>query len=112
MTKQQELPFTDVSLEEIIERDAAKARLEAVCRAAHRVIHDKSASTVLLDGTEYPVYYSANGCRYMDYKDIKFMEQNKEKQSVYASQAREGKRITWGIRFGTWIYIDDDVVRA
>lgn len=112
MEHQQPLPFKHANLEEIIERDNKKAQMEAICRAAHRAIHDKSVETVRLGGMDCNVYTSGNGCRAVVYKDITFMEQNKNKDSDTAKQAREGKRITWGLRFGPWIYIDDDIVRG
>lgn len=111
MGNQQAIPFGQPSLEEIIDRDAREVTLKAVCRDAHRAIHDATVKTVVLNGIECNIYWSGNGCRAVVYKDITFMEQNKNKDSLSAQQAREGKRITWGLRFGTWIYIDDETVR-
>lgn len=39
-----------------------------------------------------------NGCRYLFYNKIMFMEQNNATGSSFAKQALNGDKITWGIR--------------
>lgn len=110
MAEQSKIPFREDRLEEIIAKDERDARLRSIARMAHKAIHDPNVKSLNVDGVDYPVYWSGNGCRYIDYKDIKFMEQDKKKDTATGILAREGMRITWGIRFGSWIYIDDDVI--
>lgn len=72
----------------------------------HQVLHDTAFNAVDIGGTQYPVQLSrSNGCRYIDYDGIRFMEQNKTKNSTDAKRAREGAKITWGIKDGKWLRI-------
>jgi len=74
----------------------------------HKAIHFGQMS-VTIEGTEYQISTYRNGCRYVDVKGIRFMEQDPNKSSVYAQMAREGVLITWGQRPGRWIYIETPV---
>jgi hypothetical protein len=60
---------------------------------------------------DYKVTPGANKCKSIEYNhcgtNIRFMEQNKSKNSSYAKLAREGHFITWGIRDNNWIYIHE-----
>lgn len=78
----------------------------------HEAIHNGSKE-VLIDGVRYPVLiYPSNGCRYIDFEGVSFMEQNKAKNSRYAVLARRGHKITWGIREeGNWILCMDGEVK-
>lgn len=80
------------------------------CEKIHQAIHDPEKNTFEIAGKVYPIEVHPNGCRFVEYEGVQFMEQNKSKNSAFAKQAREGKRITWGIRSGNWIYIDDTSV--
>jgi hypothetical protein len=71
----------------------------------HKTIHSNSTS-LTIGGKEYSVKKAANGCRSIEFNNIKFMEQNKAKSSQYAERARQGEQITWGIKNGRWILID------
>src|SRR5258706_14989415 len=96
-------------LKEVMECKQKEELLKKVCITAHAAIHNKEAKSITIDSKQYPVVYSANGYRKIHYgESITFMEQNKHKQSRYAQEARDGKHITWGIRSGEWIYIDDN----
>lgn len=73
----------------------------------HNAIHGED-SLVTINNIEYPIIDGKNGCRRCDFMGIRFIEQNKNKESSYAREAREGAKITWGIRvIGPWIYIKD-----
>ena len=70
-----------------------------------------------MDKVTYPVKIAANGCRYVDFPDedgsIRFMQQNLAKNSFYATRARNGEKITWGIRNPKpWILIDEARYKA
>lgn len=98
-------------MNETMEDIAKQETLKEASLAAHRAIHNPGVTNMSVAGKEYPVYVSANGARAINYEGITFMEQSKTKSSVYAQQARDGKKITWGLRPGSWIYIDDDGVK-
>lgn len=78
-----------------------------VYRTIHDAIHS-GKSEVVIDGKSYPVKENPNnGCKFVIYDGISFMEQNKHKSSKYAQAARDGKKITWGIKSGGWILLQD-----
>lgn len=64
-------------------------------RLIHMALHSKSAATVRLGRREYEIMLSDNLCRYVDYDNIRFVEQNKESKSELGRKARRGERITW-----------------
>jgi len=81
--------------------------------AIDKAIHSRCTG-IYLDKILYRVYKASNGCRSLKYNDILFMEQNPKKRrfngekfvlSDYAKKAREGNKITWGIRGGKWILV-------
>jgi hypothetical protein len=76
----------------------------------HAAIHDKSKKSVAIGDKIYQVRNGTNGCRYLDYLGVRFMEQSKTKTSVYAEQARMGAKITWGMNPGTWIRIHENSI--
>ena len=80
---------------------------EGIYKRIHTVIHSKEAN-IEINGIKYPKLMANNGCRYIDYHDVKFMEQNHNTSSLWAKQAKNGRKITWGIRQGAWILIVDD----
>lgn len=110
---QTQIAINPPDLKEVMERKQAEESLKLLCETAHYVIHSKKEEggmkVLKVDGIEYPVTYAANGCRQIKYgQQMLFMEQNKQKASRYAEEARNGKRITWCIRPEGWIYIDDN----
>lgn len=82
---------------------------EQTCKEIHDVLHYKEPN--IRTSIKYKRFVSLNGCRAIKHDGILFMEQNPKTSSRYAKQARDGKHITWGIRPGKWIYIDDEGVR-
>jgi len=79
---------------------------EMTCARIHTALHDRNIKTIDIDGTPLVILTYRNGCRYVDYGQIRFMVQNEAKSSVYADEARKGAKITWGQRPGkNWIYI-------
>jgi len=75
----------------------------------HSAIH-KGKGIKLADGTVIPVVKVTKGLRQLTYNNILFIEQNPNKDTVYAELARAGHQITWGIREGEWIKIIDGTV--
>jgi len=81
----------------------------------HEAIHTPNLSNIILpseNGIEIPYIISRapNGCRQLIYNKIRFMEQNKDKSSTYAELAKQGHKVTWGIRDDKWIYILDNKI--
>lgn len=84
--------------------------------AIHRAIHSPTATQVLFrEGgllKTLPITIAGNKCRQIEYKNITFMEQNKSKSSPSAQLAREGHKITWGMRYpGRWIEVVDGIIK-
>ena len=75
-----------------------------------RAIHS-NVDSVAIEGRDYPVKKARNGCRVIEYENVTFMAQNAEKTSAFAALAKQGHKIVWGIKRGTWIYIRDHMVR-
>jgi hypothetical protein len=74
----------------------------------HEALHDRQIKALIIDGIRYPIKTSTqNGCRYLEYTGIKFMEQNPNKKSSFAARARNGEKITWGIQPGEWLLIEN-----
>jgi hypothetical protein len=67
---------------------------------------------VEIDGEIFAVKIASNGCRYIKYHGITFMEQNQNKTSAYAYLARHGYKIVWGMFPNKWMYIRDHVQRS
>jgi len=87
--------------------------IEAIHRAIHKTGVFEGGQVILaIDGQELPIRVSANGCRFINYMGITFMEQNKNKNSVYAKRARAGEHITWGIRINNWLFITDHAIQG
>lgn len=81
--------------------------LKTISEIMHEAIHNKEATHASFGGIRYAVQVAPSGCRCIRFNEILFMEQNKTKQSRYAQRAREGEKITWGIRAESWILIDN-----
>lgn len=88
----------------------------------HDAIHNPSVNDIVLPNqdsilTKYKIEILTNGCRKIMYNSISFIEQNKDKLdtngqlSKYAVLARQGHKITWGIRSKNWIYILDGEIK-
>lgn len=77
--------------------------------AIHKAIHDKECIGIIIDDERYLVEVAGNGCRQIKYEGITFIEQNKDKPSSYAMEAKKGARLTWGMRsLGDWILMKND----
>lgn len=64
---------------------------------------------VTVGGFSCTIFHAGNQCRYIDYAGVRWMEQNPNKDSHYAGMARNGWKITWGIRSnGSWHYVCTD----
>ena len=70
-------------------------------RMIHKAIHDKRVKKLRLGRTDYPVQLHENGCRFMDYDNIRFVQQNPKAKSTLGRRARRGEQITWANPFGT-----------
>lgn len=73
----------------------------------HNAIHNKELNEVEINNEKLPIQKTGSGLRFVDYDDIRWIEQNKSKNSTYAVRARNGEKITWGMRpHNGWILID------
>lgn len=81
---------------------------EMLCGQIHTAIHTSYLNEVTINGQVYPIQTYKNGCRFVEYGGITFMEQNINKSSKYAAKARAGYHITWGMRPGDWIYMESE----
>lgn len=78
----------------------------------NKFLHDKSVTKVNFRGKVLDIRINTNGLRYLEVLGVKYIQQNPTKNSEYALLAREGKRITWGIKPGSWdLCIEDKVER-
>lgn len=86
---------------------------ETELKLIHLAIHG-FRDNISLRGQTYPIeVYFKNGCRYTDIQNIRFMEQNKVKCSKFATKARAGALITWGMRGDApWIYIETEATQV
>ena len=70
-------------------------------------VHDALFSvqdSVILEDKKYKIKtFSRSGVGYVDYKDMRFIEQNKKKQSQWGKKAREGHKISWILKKGIYI---------
>lgn len=82
---------------------------EMVCAQIHKALHTSYEESVTINGIVYPKNMYKNGCAYIDYGIVRFMQQNKAKSSKYADRARAGYQITWGMRPGSWIYMESEI---
>lgn len=82
-------------------------------RVIHDILHNPAYGSMSINLVNYPVKVHTNGCRYIDYDNIRFIQQNPDKKNSlgkltkYAEMARKGYKITWGMRPGDWINITD-----
>ena len=63
-----------------------------------RLIHDALHSNVThltVGRVEYEIGINDRNCRYIDYDNIRFVEQNKRSFTENGEKARNGERITW-----------------
>ena len=78
-------------------------KLEEISKKIHNALFSINRS-VIIDEKEYVIKrFSRSGVNYIDYKDLRFIEQNKNKQSQWGKKAREGHKITWIIKNGVYI---------
>ena len=78
----------------------------------HQTIHNKDRSQVTIQGNKYTVNLLNNGCRSIKIPGIgTFIEQNADKETVYAKRAKAGEFITWLIRDKSWgLIVNDEVI--
>jgi hypothetical protein len=72
-------------------------RLEACARQAYDAIFE-DRSSVEIDGETYHLEHTRGGLRKFSIEGITFMEQNPDKDSVWAEKAREGSQIMWAMK--------------
>ena len=79
----------------------------------HKAIHNLEVGKVIIIGEkEYPIRRSNNGCKYIQCRGVRFMEQNKEKTSSFAKRAKDGEKITWGIRNSKpWMLYEGNILK-
>lgn len=84
---------------------------ESILLALHNGIHS-DAKEVTVNGKALTVHRHNNShCRYIDYEDVRFTEEDKRRSTIYASQAKAGWKITWGIRDnGPWYLIQNGTI--
>ena len=63
-------------------------------RLIHITLHGK-ADSLRLGRKVYDIMVADNGCRYMDYDNIRFVQQNPAAKTEMGRRARKGERITW-----------------
>lgn len=84
---------------------------EMICAQIHVALHNSFEESVTINGVVYPKFVYKNGCPYIDYGNVRFITQNKQKSSKYAARARAGTRITWGMQpVGDWIYCESEIL--
>jgi len=78
----------------------------------HKQLHDSNKTAVILDNKKYPIELSVKDkLKFVVINDIKFIQQNPDKETWHAKQASKGKKITWGIRAGKeWYSLYEDYV--
>lgn len=86
--------------------DVSASVIETISRALHDTFDE-----VMIDGVSHKIGVGSNGCRYLIYGGVMFMEQNKRKASPFAALARRGYQIVWGMFPSSWMYIRDHVRR-
>ena len=78
--------------------------------ALHGHLHDKNIQAIRYQGVAYPIFKNREGLRYVTINGIKYIQQNPNKDTTYATMAKNGHKITWGIREGKWDLIVDNKV--
>lgn len=77
----------------------------------HEIIHDKNnlvGDRFTINNATIQLEKAGNGCRELKYGDTVFMEQNVYKNTIYSALAKQGWKITWGIRKGAWMLISQN----
>ena len=74
-------------------------------------IHNPDSNLFTLNGREYAVEKHKNGCKCVNINGLLFIEQNTKKNSKYATQAKNGAKITWVWNQGKWGCVIDDEVK-
>lgn len=76
----------------------------------HRYLHDSALTSVTYNGQNVPFFTNKTGMRYCIIDGVKYIQQNPQKPTSYGQMARNGHKITWGIKDGKWnLAIDDQV---
>lgn len=58
-------------------------------------LHDPKITQIKINNQQVDIKIGTNDCRFIRWNNKTFMEQNKNKDSYYAKQARNGQEITW-----------------
>ena len=58
-------------------------------------LHDYTVNSIKINNRNIDIRVGSNNCRFIRWNNKTFMEQNKEKDSYYAKQAKNGQQITW-----------------
>lgn len=69
-------------------------RLETCARKAYDAIFE-DRNSVEIDGETYSLEHTRGGLRKFSIEGMTFMEQNPDKDSVWAEKARDGAQIMW-----------------
>lgn len=82
---------------------------EEIFKTISNALHDSTVKAINIAGSDYPISLHSNGCRHVKIGATDYIQQNPDKESAYAILAREGHKITWGMRsMGQWALIVDD----
>lgn len=62
----------------------------------YEALFDPGVKDIVFKNRAYPVKVLSNGCRFVDYNDARFIQQNVKKiNSRWAKLAKEGHNIMW-----------------
>ena len=67
--------------------------IDEVFLKIHNAVHNNS--NVIISNIQLECLKYKNGCNYIEYAECKFMEQNKNSDSLFAKKAINGEKITW-----------------
>lgn len=74
----------------------SNTEIKPAWRRIHQALHDRRYNHVYIQRVSYDIQiHPVNGVRFLDYDNIRFVEQNRAFSSELARRARRGERITW-----------------
>lgn len=77
----------------------------------NKYLHDPTLRQLRFRGTVLDIKVNSTGLRYVLINGVKYIQQNPNTNSDFAAQARQGHKITWGIKPRKWaLCIDDKVI--
>lgn len=80
---------------------------EEMVRMIHKAIHSEAIS-IEFESQTFPIRGGGRALRFVEIGGIKFIEQNPNTGSIYANRAKLGARITWGVKHGEWVFVQND----